>query len=151
MNYHSDFVHLHVHTQFSLLDGACRIKDLLEKAAEYRMPALGIADHGNMFGAVNFYQTAVHYGVKPIIGCECYIAPGSRLDKTPKAGSRGMSHLVLFAKDEQGYRSLMKLVSMAYLEGFFHSEHKGTNGCLCRQDQQEPHRFQRRARQAVGT
>ena len=120
MNYHSDFVHLHVHTQFSLLDGACRIKDLLEKAAGYHMPALGIADHGNMFGAINFYQTAVHYGVKPIIGCECYVAPESRFDKKPTANKKGLSHLVLFAKDEQGYRHLLKLVSLAYTEGFYY-------------------------------
>ncbi|MDD3374789.1 MAG: DNA polymerase III subunit alpha [Candidatus Omnitrophica bacterium] len=118
--YHSDFVHLHVHTQYSLLDGACRVKDLVQKAAEYRMPALGIADHGNMFGAITFYQTAVRLGVKPIIGCECYVAPASRFDKTPSTGRRGMSHLVLFAKDEEGYRHLMKLVSSAYLDGFYY-------------------------------
>ncbi|MDP8265034.1 MAG: DNA polymerase III subunit alpha [Candidatus Aceula lacicola] len=118
--YHSDFVHLHVHTQYSLLDGACRIKDLVQKAADYRMPALGITDHGNMFGAITFYQTAVRLGVKPIIGCECYVAPASRFDKSPSSGKRGMSHLVLFAKDEEGYRHLMKLVSLAYIEGFYY-------------------------------
>jgi len=120
MNYHSDFVHLHVHTQFSLLDGACRVKDLLKKASDYHMPALAIADHGNMFGAINFYQTAIQYGVKPIIGCECYVANGSRFDKKPNPQKRGMSHLVLLAKDEQGYKNLMKLVSAAYLEGFYY-------------------------------
>src|SRR3989338_9698663 len=98
--YHSDFVHLHVHTQYSLLDGACRIKELIQKAAEYKMPALGMTDHGNLFGAIEFYQTAVKFGVKPIIGCEAYVAPGSRFDKGP--GQGGASHLVLFAKDEQG-------------------------------------------------
>ncbi|MDP8265587.1 MAG: DNA polymerase III subunit alpha [Candidatus Aceula meridiana] len=120
MSYHSDFVHLHVHTQFSLLDGACRVKDLLKKAADYHMPALAMSDHGNMFGAINFYQTAIQYGVKPIIGCECYVAPESRFEKKPNSQKKGMSHLVLFAKDEQGYKNLMKLVSMAYLEGFYY-------------------------------
>ena len=91
--YHSDFVHLHVHTQYSLLDGACRIKELIQKAADYKMPALGMTDHGNMFGAIEFYQTAIKLGVKPIIGCEAYVAPGSRFDKT--TGKGGASHLVL--------------------------------------------------------
>ena len=116
--YHSDFVHLHVHTQYSLLDGACRIKELIQKAAEYKMPALGMTDHGNLFGAIEFYQTAVKLGVKRIIGCESYIAPGSRHDKSAQQGG-GASHLVLFAKDETGYRNLMKLVSAGYLEGFY--------------------------------
>jgi len=118
--YHTDFVHLHVHTQYSLLDGACRIPELLNKAVEYRMPALAIADHGNIFGAIEFYQAAIKAGVKPIIGCECYVAPGSRFDKGPTQGRRGISHLVLFAKDEQGYRNLLKLISAAYLEGFYY-------------------------------
>ena len=116
--YHSDFVHLHVHTQYSLLDGACRIKELIQKAAEHKMPALGMTDHGNMFGAIEFYQTAVKLGVKPIIGCEAYIAPGSRFDKG--AGTGGSNHLVLLARDETGYRNLMKLISLGYLEGFYY-------------------------------
>jgi len=118
MQYHSDFVHLHVHTQYSLLDGACRISQLIQKAAEYKMPALGMTDHGNMFGAIEFYQTAVKHGVKPIIGCEAYVASGSRLEKT--AGKTGSFHLVLFARDEIGYRNLMKLISLGYLEGFYY-------------------------------
>jgi len=118
--YHSDFVHLHVHTQYSLLDGACRINDLIKKAAEYKMPALGMTDHGNMFGAIDFYQTAVKHGVKPIIGCEAYVAPKSRLDKTSPEGKGGASHLILLCRDEQGYRNLMKLVSLGYLEGFYY-------------------------------
>jgi len=118
MKYHSDFVHLHVHTQYSLLDGACRIKDLLSLAAEYKMPALAMTDHGNMFGAVDFYQTAIKMGVKPIIGCEAYLAPGSRHDKGPQQGPS--SHLLLFAQDEEGYRNLMRLVSASYLEGFYY-------------------------------
>jgi len=116
--YHSDFVHLHVHTQYSLLDGACRIKELIQKAADYKMPALGMTDHGNMFGAIEFYQTAIKLGVKPIIGCEAYIAPGSRLEKG--TGQGGAAHLVLFVRDETGYRNLMKLVSLGYLEGFYY-------------------------------
>lgn len=118
--YHSDFVHLHVHTQYSLLDGACRINSLVKKAVEYKMPALAMTDHGNIFGAIDFYQTCVKNGVKPIIGCEAYIAPASRLDKTSAQGKGGASHLVLYAKDEKGYRNLLKLVSSGYLEGFYY-------------------------------
>jgi len=118
MLYHSDFVHLHVHTQYSLLDGACRIPKLIQKAADCKMPALGMTDHGNMFGAIEFYQTAVKHGVKPIIGCEAYVASGSRLEKG--AGKGGSSHLVLFARDEIGYQNLMKLISLGYLEGFYY-------------------------------
>ncbi|OGX25893.1 MAG: DNA polymerase III subunit alpha [Omnitrophica WOR_2 bacterium RIFCSPHIGHO2_02_FULL_48_11] len=120
--YHSDFVHLHVHTQYSLLDGACRIKELVQKAAEYKMPALGMTDHGNLFGAIDFYENAVKVGVKPIIGCEAYVAPGSRLDRGTSSGPKGMgaSHLVLFARDEAGYKNLLKLVSAGYLEGFYY-------------------------------
>ena len=118
MKYHSDFVHLHVHTQYSLLDGACRVKELVKKAAEYKMPAFAMTDHGNLFGTVDFYQTAVKYGVKPIIGCEIYVAPNSRHDRTPHQS--GTSHLLLFAKDEVGYKNLSKLVSAGYLEGFYY-------------------------------
>src|SRR3989338_9449871 len=118
--YHSDFVHLHVHTQYSLLDGACRVKELIQKAAEYKMPALAMTDHGNLFGAIDFYQTAVKYGVKPIIGCEAYIAPGSRHERATAQKGMGTSHLVLFARDETGYKNLIKLVSAGYLEGFYY-------------------------------
>src|SRR3989338_8059553 len=120
--YHSDFVHLHVHTQYSLLDGSFRIKELVQKAAEYKMPALGMTDHGNLFGAIDFYESAVKVGVKPIIGCEAYVAPGSRLDRGTSSGPKGMgaSHLVLFARDEAGYKNLLKLVSAGYLEGFYY-------------------------------
>ena len=77
----TDFVHLHVHTQYSLLDGACRIKNLIQKAADYKMPALGMTDHGNLFGAIDFYQTATSLGVKPLIGCEAYVVTeGSRIE-----------------------------------------------------------------------
>src|SRR3989338_11021057 len=103
--YHSDFVHLHVHTQFSLLDGACRVTELLKKAAELKMPALGMTDHGNLFGAIQFYQTAIELGVKPIIGCEAYVAPASRFDRGAGQKNGGSSHLVLFARDEKGYQN----------------------------------------------
>jgi len=116
----SDFVHLHVHTQYSLLDGACRIKSVLQKAAEYGMPALGMTDHGNMFGAIDFYQTAKKVGVKPIIGVEAYLAmQGSRFEKTPKQKGN-TSHLVLFARNNKGYQNLLKLVSTSFIDGFYY-------------------------------
>ncbi|MFH1577713.1 MAG: DNA polymerase III subunit alpha [Candidatus Omnitrophota bacterium] len=117
---HSDFVHLHIHTQYSLLDGACRIPQLLALAKQYNMDSLAITDHGNMFGAINFYQEAQKVGIKPIIGSEVYIAPGSRLDKTAQRIDDASYHLVLLARNEEGYRNLMKLVSIGYLEGFYY-------------------------------
>ncbi|OGX39220.1 MAG: DNA polymerase III subunit alpha [Omnitrophica WOR_2 bacterium RIFCSPHIGHO2_02_FULL_52_10] len=117
---HSDFVHLHVHTQYSLLDGACRIKELVDKAADYHMPALGMTDHGNVFGAVDFYQTAKSRGIKPIIGCEAYVVTsGSRFERTPRQKG-SVAHLCLFARNQEGYRNLLKLVSTAYLDGFYY-------------------------------
>ncbi|MBL7130413.1 MAG: DNA polymerase III subunit alpha [Candidatus Omnitrophica bacterium] len=117
---HSNFVHLHVHTQYSLLDGACRIKELIKLAQSLKMPALAITDHGNMFGAIDFYLTAQKMGVKPIIGCEVYIAPESRLQKISSGIQEASNHFVLLAKDETGYRNLMKLVSIGFLEGFYY-------------------------------
>ncbi|MGE5254154.1 MAG: DNA polymerase III subunit alpha, partial [Planctomycetaceae bacterium] len=117
---HAEFVHLHLHTQYSLLDGAIRLEELFEKAKEYRMPALAITDHGTMFGAIEFYQQALKNGIKPIIGCEVYMAPGSRLNKTPKGPSEASYHLILLARNLTGYRNLMKLVSAAHLEGFYY-------------------------------
>jgi DNA polymerase-3 subunit alpha len=132
----TDYVHLHVHTQYSLLDGACRVTELIKKAAEYKMPALGMTDHGNLFGAITFYEAAKKHGVKPIIGCEAYVAPASRHDRSPQQG--GASHLVLFAKDNAGYKNLMKLVSAGYLEGFYYRPRmdkellaKYSEGLLC--------------------
>lgn len=117
---YADFVHLHVHTQYSLLDGASRIKDLVKQAASNNMRALGITDHGNMFGALDFYQAAHSAGIKPIIGCEAYLATNSsRLEKTPLQ-QKDISHLVLFARNQTGYKNLMKLVSMGYLDGFYY-------------------------------
>jgi DNA polymerase-3 subunit alpha len=116
----SDFVHLHLHTQFSLLDGACRIPELLNLAKQYKMDSLAITDHGNMFGAIDFYLEAQKAGIKPIIGCEAYIAPGSRLNKESRGIDEAAYHLILLARDETGYHNLMKLVSIGYLEGFYY-------------------------------
>ncbi|NWF55550.1 MAG: DNA polymerase III subunit alpha [Syntrophaceae bacterium] len=117
---HSEFVHLHLHTQYSLLDGAIRLEDLFERAKTYRMPALAMTDHGTMFGAIEFYQQAEKAGLKPILGCEVYVAPGSRFDKNVKGPSEASFHLILLAKNLVGYRNLMKLVSLAHLEGFYY-------------------------------
>lgn len=113
------FVHLHVHTEYSLLDGAARIKKLVKKAAELGMPALAITDHGAMFGVIDFYKACRQAGIKPIIGCEVYVAPRSRWQKEAKLDDSPY-HLVLLAASEQGYRNLVTLVSLAYTEGFYY-------------------------------
>ena len=115
----SNFVHLHVHTQYSLLDGAIRLGDLFKRVKEFGMPAVALTDHGTMFGALDFYQQAVAAEVKPIIGCECYVAPRTLADKTPldKAGTR---HLVLLAENQQGYRNLCKLTTIGQLQGYYY-------------------------------
>ena len=132
-----EFVHLHVHTDFSLLDGACETSQLLDEASRQKMPAVAITDHGNLFAAANFFYEASKRDVKPIIGCEVYVAKGSRHDrgeKTPNGndraangdrsemepGSRGSNHLVLLCEDLQGYHNLVKLVSSGFLEGFYY-------------------------------
>ena len=112
------FVHLHLHTEYSLLDGAVRMRELMEKAAEMEMPAIAITDHGNLFGAIDFYQHATAAGIKPIIGCEAYITSGSHRDKL--AGRDSTFHFTLLAENEAGYRNLVKLVSIAHLDGFYH-------------------------------
>ena len=117
---HTDFVHLHVHTQYSLLDGACKVEELIDRAIAYKMPAVAMTDHGNMFGAIDFYTKAMKKGIKPIVGAEVYVAPGSRFEKTSKGIRDAAYHLILLAKDEQGYNNLMKLVSIGYLEGFYY-------------------------------
>ena len=114
---HAPFVHLHTHSEYSILDGAVKIDDLIKKANHFRMPALALTDHGNMFGAVEFYEKAVCNGIKPIIGEEFYIAQGSIEKRSPKEKPY---HLILLAKDETGYRNLMLLSSLAYLEGFYY-------------------------------
>jgi DNA polymerase-3 subunit alpha len=115
----SDFVHLHLHTQYSLLDGAIRIDPLLDRAASYHMPSLAITDHGTMYGVIEFYEKAYKAGIKPIIGCEVYVAPKSRLDKDPREKSQ-LFHLILLAKNSKGYENLCRLVSAAHLEGFYY-------------------------------
>ena len=118
---YSNFVHLHTHSQYSLLDGACRLDSVIQMAKAFKMPALAITDHGNMFGAIEFYKKAIKEGIKPIIGCEAYIAGNSRFDKKPsQEHPNGGYHLVLLAKNEIGYRNLIKLTSSAFLEGFYH-------------------------------
>jgi len=114
---HADFVHLHNHTEYSLLDGACRVPDLVDMAHEFKMPALAITDHGNMFGAIEFYLEAQKRGIKPIIGCEVYVSPSSRSNRDPRESSY---HLILLVRNETGYRNLMELVSRGYLEGFYY-------------------------------
>jgi len=116
----SEFIHLHLHTQYSLLDGACRIPEILSIAKNYKMDSLAITDHGSMFGAIEFYLEAQKAGIKPIIGCEVYVAPQSRLDKGGSGIEDAANHLILLARDEEGYRNLMKLVSIGYLEGFYY-------------------------------
>ncbi|MEA3280284.1 MAG: PHP domain-containing protein, partial [Thermodesulfobacteriota bacterium] len=115
----STFVHLHVHTQYSLLDGAIRIDALLKRTADFGMDSVAITDHGTMFGVVEFYEKAKKSGIKPIIGCEYYVAPRSISDKTP-LDHKGLSHLVLLAKDQEGYQNLCRLATIAQLKGFYH-------------------------------
>ncbi len=118
---HSNFVHLHTHSQYSLLDGACRLDELIALAREYRMPALAVTDHGNMFGAIEFYIKASRAGIKPIIGIEAYVAGGSRFDKQPSNKyPDGGYHLVLLARNLTGYKNLIKLSTAGFLEGFYH-------------------------------
>ncbi len=115
------FVHLHNHSDYSLLDGSAKVRDLVNAAKEMGMSAIALTDHGNLFGAVEFYQVCQKAGIKPIIGAELYMAPGSRFDRNASIGIRDASfHLVLLAKDERGYRNLIKLSSLGYLEGFYY-------------------------------
>ncbi|MCX6972374.1 MAG: DNA polymerase III subunit alpha [Verrucomicrobia bacterium] len=114
------FVHLHCHSEYSLLDGAIRVEDLIKKAKEFGMPAVALTDHGNLYGAVPFYQAKKNSGVKPIIGCELYVAPGSMTDKNASSGKEAAFHLTALAADEDGYKNLVKLVTAAHLEGFYY-------------------------------
>ncbi|MDH7568897.1 MAG: DNA polymerase III subunit alpha, partial [Armatimonadota bacterium] len=114
-----DFVHLHTHSEYSLLDGAARIKDLARRAKELGMPAVALTDHGAMYGAIEFYDACRAEGVKPIVGCEVYVAPRRRTDHDPQR-DKDQFHLVLLAENETGYRNLLKLVSAASLEGFYY-------------------------------
>ncbi len=112
------FTHLHVHSEFSLLDGLSRIPTLVGRAKELGMTALGITDHGSLYGAVDFYSACKEAGVKPVIGCELYVAEGSRFDRKP--GARNYTHLTVLAQNNEGYHNLMKLSSKGHLEGFYH-------------------------------
>jgi DNA polymerase-3 subunit alpha len=114
-----NFVHLHNHSEYSLLDGACRVKKLVSRARELDMPAVAITDHGVLYGVIDFYREALKQGVKPIIGCEVYVAPRSRLDKE-KGWDEKPYHLVLLCKNDKGYKNLVHIVSRAFLEGFYY-------------------------------
>ena len=115
----NDFAHLHVHTEYSLLDGFSRVKKLISKAKELGMSSVAITDHGCMFGVVDFYKTAKKEGIKPIIGCEVYVANRTLKDKNP-VFDKGQGHLVLLAKNNIGYQNLIKLVSISYVDGFYY-------------------------------
>jgi len=115
-----NFVHLHVHSEYSLLDGACKISDLVDKAVQLKMSALALTDHGNMFGAIEFYEAAKSRGIKPILGYEAYVAQRSRFDKESKNGKETLGHITLLAENNEGYRNLLKLTTSAYLEGFYY-------------------------------
>ena len=112
------FTHLHVHTEYSLLDGACRISRLVERAKELGQDALAITDHGVMYGVIDFYRECKKQGIRPIIGCEVYVAPRSRFDKTLEL-DREYYHLILLCENQTGYQNLMKLVSLAFTDGFY--------------------------------
>ena len=113
------FVHLHLHSEFSLLDGACRIEELLDRAVQLNMPALAITEHGNMFSSIVFHDQARKRGINPILGCEVYVAPGDRRVKSGTPGETA-NHLVLLAETREGYHNLIKLVSSGYTEGFYY-------------------------------
>ena len=130
------FVHLHVHTEYSLLDGLNKIKNLVSTIKDMGMNSLAITDHGNMYGAIEFYKACQKADIKPIIGCETYLAPNGRLDKT--STNRHNQHLILLAKNQQGYKNLMKLVSISHIEGFYYKPRidwetlkKYSNGLIC--------------------
>ena len=132
-----DFVHLHIHSEFSLLDGANRIKDLPVRAKELGMKAIAITDHGVMYGAIDFYKACKKEGIKPIIGCEVYVAPRSRHQKEPNIDNR-YNHLILLAKNNQGYKNLSKLVSIGFTEGYYYKPRidlevleKYSDGLIC--------------------
>ncbi|PYM24134.1 MAG: DNA polymerase III subunit alpha [Candidatus Rokuibacteriota bacterium] len=118
---HAEFVHLHVHSEYSLLDGAAQLEKLVAKAKALKFPAIALTDHGNLFGAVDFYLAAQKAGVKPIIGCELYVAPGGRAERgSQDGGYEGANHLTVLVRNLAGYKNLIKLVSKAYLEGFYY-------------------------------
>src|SRR6187455_37772 len=115
----TDFAHLHLHTEYSLLDGACRIDELLDQAVKLKMPSIAVTEHGNMFSSVIFHDHARARGINPILGCEVYVAPGDRRNKSGNPGET-QNHLVLLAENLEGYHNLIKLVSAGYTEGFYY-------------------------------
>src|SRR5829696_461218 len=115
----AEFVHLHLHTEFSLLDGACRIDEVLDQAVKLKMPAIAVTEHGNLFSSVMFHDHARARGINPILGCEVYVAPGDRRTKSGNPGET-QNHLVLLAETLEGYHNLIKLVSAGYTEGFYY-------------------------------
>ncbi|MCA9319532.1 MAG: PHP domain-containing protein, partial [Planctomycetes bacterium] len=116
----NDFVHLHVHSDYSLLDGNCQLGDMMSRCAELGMDSIALTDHGNIFGAVNFYKMARKHDIKPIIGMEGYLAPGSRLDRQRVSKGKNTYHITLLAESQKGFQNLIKLSSAAYLEGFYY-------------------------------
>ena len=116
----NEFVHLHVHSDYSLLDGSAKISRLVARAKELGMKALALTDHGNMFGALRFEQLCHREGINPLVGCEFYVAAGSRLEKTETASGNKYYHLILLAKNVEGYRNLCMLSSRAYTEGMYY-------------------------------
>lgn len=114
------FTHLHVHTEYSLLDGSCKIKELTARAKELGMDSMAITDHGVMYGVIDFYRAAREVGIKPIIGCEVYVTAGSRFDRETTNGEDRYYHLVLLAENNQGYQNLMKIVSKGFVDGFYY-------------------------------
>ena len=112
------FVHLHVHSEYSLLDGACRIKDLVKRVKALGQTAVAVTDHGNLYAAIEFYNEAKANGIKPIIGCEVYVAPRSRFDKIHGIDNKPY-HLILLCENNEGYQNLIKLVSIGYTDGFY--------------------------------
>jgi DNA polymerase-3 subunit alpha len=160
----SEFVHLHLHTEFSLLDGACRIDEVLDQAVKLKMPAIAVTEHGNLFSSVTFHDHARQKGIKPILGCEVYVAPGDRRSKSGNPGETA-NHLVLLAETSEGYHNLIKLVSAGYTEGFYYkpridkellSQHSkgliGLSSCLKGEVAEGlSHQQERRAREAAAT
>src|SRR5262249_59861446 len=118
---HAEFVHLHVHSEYSLLDGAAQLDKLVAKGKELKFPAIALTDPGNLFGAIAFYLAAQKAGVKPILGCELYVAPGSRKDRgSQDGGYEGANHLTVLVRNRAGYKNLVKLVSRALLAAFYY-------------------------------
>ncbi|HTK29328.1 MAG TPA: PHP domain-containing protein, partial [Vicinamibacterales bacterium] len=157
------FVHLHLHTEYSLLDGACRIDELLDQAMALKMPAIAVTEHGNLFSSVIFHDHARQRGLNPVLGCEVYVAPGSRLEKSGNPGAT-QNHLVLLAETLEGYHNLIKLVSAGYTEGFYYkpridkdllAQHArgliGLSSCLKGEVAEGlSHQQERKAREAAG-